>query len=106
MIFHETCDVVTKVAGPDDAYGNPRYTYVHTPSRCEMTPLFGSETVDPTVDQVRTRYRSFLPAGTAITPSAQIGWRGVTYEVQGSIERHVRHGRVQHLECIAVYFSG
>jgi len=106
VITHETCDIVTKVAGPRDDFGVVTYTTTHTAGRCEMSPLYGSETVDPSVDQVHTRLRCFLPARTVITPAAQVVWRGTTFNVQGSIEKHVNRGRLHHLECIVEGVAG
>lgn len=106
MIFHETCDVITKVRGARDDLGIPSTTTTSKTARCELTPLAGAETIDPSTDRVTTRLRVFLPAGTQVTPADQITWRGTTFEVQGSVEVHIQRGRVHHLECIVAEVSG
>lgn len=91
--------------GTDD-YGTPIYETVFTDSPAEMRPLGSSETVSPTSDIVKTRYRLFL-AGTAVLDVAtDITWRGTTYAVSGDVEQHTRNGRVHHQEVVVTRYSG
>jgi hypothetical protein len=83
--------------GQDTDWSNPG-TAVYP---AEVQPI--SQTEDVAGQQrTQTRWRVFLPPSADVLATDRIVWDGVTYEVEGEVERWKRRGVLHHLEAVLV----
>lgn len=93
-------DTVTILRGRTrDAWGNLTGTDSETPAGgCLVQPLGGVEATDRG-EMVVTNVTLFVPAGTDITATDRVRWRGRVYAVNGPPEAwHDRAGRESYLQ--------
>lgn len=89
-------------------YGNTRRDWANAtiqPYPAEVQPFPGaSSSSEDVVDQNRTttRWRIFLGPDADLAATDRIEWDGLTYEVDGDVERWKRRGRLHHLEAILI----
>lgn len=108
MIFHDSVHLSWPVSFDPPQYdlsGNEIFDTAEATSAAEVVSLPTDEVVSDDRVNVVSRYRMVLPASLAIPEGIgdglQITWRGLTYGVDGAVERHVLRGRLHHLELLA-----
>lgn len=80
----ESVTIRSRVAGADDPYGQPTYTWSEsTVSGVLVAPRRGTEDGTDLRQAVIVGLTAYLPKGTVIGPRDQVIVRGDTYEVEG-----------------------
>lgn len=103
-------DEVTVVRAPaaEGPYGSDDRdwsTASRTVTVATVQPLSSSE---DTVEQERTvtRWRVFLPPDADVHAADRVEWDGVSYEVDGDVERWKRRGVLHHFELVMRRVTG
>lgn len=117
--FSGTTVVITHPAITTDAYNNRARSYsgggvTTTVSPAQVQPAArvggassGEDQPNSGRDQVVTRYRIFLPAGTPVGPQDRIAWNGLTLDVVGDPASWPSpSGAGHHIEVFAVAAAG
>lgn len=108
---HQTVTILSDTDTTDE-YGNPRRDWSNPSSvvvpRCHVQPVDTSEELGARErDQVVSRYRVWLPAGTAITANDRIEWGPLLLSVDGEPKRWPSpDGGEDHVEVITVVSAG
>jgi Phage head-tail joining protein. len=108
--YHRDTVTVVRAELVDDGYGNqvPDWANAarHVVLGCRVQPERGSEyTLDR--DAIVTRWRLFAPAAADIRDTDRIEYEGVTYDIDGSVERWPSPtGRLAHIEARLVRTEG
>jgi len=93
------------IDGPRDTYGNSTRAFTDPVFVEGYVEYVSSDEVMLDRLTVRTHWRAFLPAGTAVTPRDRIEWNGHTFTLEG-LPREVVNplvgNTVSHVECALV----
>lgn len=102
----QLADVITRKRAPlvTDRYGKQVRDWSAAASvdyPAEVQPVSSTENV---VNQARTetRWRVWLGPSADLAATDRVVWDGVTFEVEGDVERWKRRGRLHHLRAVLV----
>jgi hypothetical protein len=99
-MYGDTVDIL-RATGTTDRYGNtlPASWSTHLNDvPAVVQPANSSENVVDR-DTIVTRYRIHLGPDVDIVPTDRVAWNGVTFDVDGDLERHSRKGTPHHIEA-------
>ncbi|MFD9107143.1 hypothetical protein [Streptomyces bottropensis] len=103
----DTVTVIDRIVTGQDDRGHDVYEDVERDvANCNMQPVSSTEQNDDRT-QVVTRWRLAGPLSLALTPTSQVRWRGVLYEVDGLPGEHESFaGLLDHTEAFLEVVSG
>jgi len=104
-------DTVTRVRATTttDSHGNEIRSWATATTSdivgCSMQPEDGSEIILGR-EEVVSRWQLFLPPNADLLPSDRVRFEGITYEVDGSVQKWPDIGGLGHKSCLLKLVEG